>query len=167
MDVEQEMERATARAREYYAALTGQRIAIEPATTSPLGVALETLREGARGREVSGLVEALDLLARLGALPEDTVETLDVRDPRGPVEVAAARACTWERLRRGLPVVSVHLARLGYVGSSAIRMAVKAGKLECAAPVEGDARQYLTAASAAEWLYQRQQVLARVQMEQS
>lgn len=162
MNVQHEIEHAVRRAREYYTALTGEpAAAIDDKGESPLRAALTAVREASKGREVKDLFGALELLERLGIVPEQTAELLDVKDPRGPVEVAAARAVTWERMRQGMPVVSVHLARLGYVGPSAIRMAAKEGRLAYADAVDGDPRSYLTAESAAEWLYQRQRVLAR------
>lgn len=153
--VETELGRAKVRAEAYCEALLGVKGTIEVTEESPLFVALTTLEAYAAGDETQKLEPALKLLVRLGMLPDVALDELDIRDPQGALEEMAACAVTRRRLRLGRDVVAQHLALLGGVGSSAVRMALKDGPLERGEAPEEDRRAYVSAASAKVWLGQR------------
>lgn len=160
--VRAELKRAATRGALYCSAILGEEASLVPVAECPLEQALEAVAAHAGGKDENGrrLDSALKLLVELDMLPGTVVRELDIREPEGIFEEAAAVALVRRRLRRGWPVAAQHLALLGNVGASAVRMAIKDGPLVRAVRegviAEDDRRVYVTAESATDWLKARE-----------
>lgn len=155
--VRDELAAAVALHNDYAAAL-----ACDEGAEPPLALALDAIEHAADGVHVSPdvLGRAVRLCESLRLLEDGTHARLDVREPRTALEELVAAACAYRRLEEGRPVAAQHLALLGGVGPSAVRMAIKDGPLEratkrAAGADEADKRVYVTAASARDWVAQR------------
>lgn len=129
---------------------------------SPLAQALAAIERASEGGDVRAdvLGRAVRLCESLHLLEDGTWARLDVREPRTALEAVVAAACARRRIEIGRPVAAQHLALLGGVGPSAVRMAIKDGPLERAAradtgATDDDKRVYVTASSSRAWLEDR------------